>query len=105
MKSGSNSRLIVDSVSNIGPHYARTLREWRHRFNGSFDGPIVDALKDEHPELLRGSKGAAEIEVFRRKWLYYFCYCEAGFLMRVLGVHIITFAREGYESFGCSTYE
>lgn len=29
---GGKSKLIVDSVVNIGPHYARTLREWRRRF-------------------------------------------------------------------------
>ena len=32
LASGSKGTLIVDSVSNIGPHYARTLREWRRRF-------------------------------------------------------------------------
>jgi len=36
-----------------------------------------------------------EIEVFRRKWIYYFCYCEIGFAERLLGTHIITFTREG----------
>ncbi|QRV92947.1 cyclopropane-fatty-acyl-phospholipid synthase [Ceratobasidium sp. AG-Ba] len=29
---GGNSKLVVDNVENIGPHYARTLREWRSRF-------------------------------------------------------------------------
>ncbi|THG94700.1 hypothetical protein EW026_g6820, partial [Hermanssonia centrifuga] len=34
----SRGTLVVDSVSNIGPHYARTLREWRARFIRGF-GP------------------------------------------------------------------
>ncbi|PSR78660.1 hypothetical protein PHLCEN_2v7311 [Hermanssonia centrifuga] len=34
----SRGTLVVDSVSNIGPHYARTLREWRARFTRGF-GP------------------------------------------------------------------
>ncbi|KAF7371112.1 CFS1-like protein [Mycena sanguinolenta] len=32
MNRGSNGRLTVDSVFNIGPHYARTLREWKAKF-------------------------------------------------------------------------
>ena len=36
LESGSQGRLTIDSVSNIGPHYARTLREWRRRFVTKF---------------------------------------------------------------------
>jgi cyclopropane-fatty-acyl-phospholipid synthase len=28
---------MVDNVENIGPHYARTLREWRNRFLVAWD--------------------------------------------------------------------
>jgi len=101
MEAGSSGRLVVDSVSNIGPHYARTLREWRRRFLDTFETIVVPALKAEHPTVMNGPHGAAEIEVFKRKWLYYYCYCEAGFTTRVLGDHIITFTREGYEDYGC----
>ena len=38
---GSQGRLVVDAVSNIGPHYARTLREWRRRFEARFEEMIV----------------------------------------------------------------
>ena len=38
---GSQGRLVVDAVSNIGPHYARTLREWRRRFEARFDEVVV----------------------------------------------------------------
>jgi cyclopropane-fatty-acyl-phospholipid synthase len=63
----------VDSVSNIGPHYARTLREWRRRFLDRFETVIMPSLKKEYPSVMGGDsiKGREEIEVFKRKWLYY----------------------------------
>lgn len=69
MEKGSSGRLIVDSVSNIGPHYARTLREWRRRFLDRFEDVIVPALKSEYPEVMGGARGQEEIEVFKRKWI------------------------------------
>jgi cyclopropane-fatty-acyl-phospholipid synthase len=69
LETGSSGRLIVDSVSNIGPHYARTLREWRRRFLRQFESVIVPALIAEYPDAMGGSKGREEIEVFKRKWI------------------------------------
>ena len=37
----------------------------------------------------------ADVEMFRRKWEYYFMYCEAGFATNTLGDAIITVSREG----------
>lgn len=76
LASGSKGTLVVESVSNIGPHYARTLREWRQRFVERFENVVVPALQKEH-ELRRGGKGKKvlgidEIEVFKRKWI---CKC------------------------------
>ncbi|KAJ9113889.1 hypothetical protein QFC19_000083 [Naganishia cerealis] len=51
IEKGSQGRLVIDSICNIGPHYARTLREWRIRFLKNFERDIVPALKDEHPEM------------------------------------------------------
>ncbi|KAI9058495.1 cyclopropane-fatty-acyl-phospholipid synthase [Trametes sanguinea] len=104
---GSRGRLVVDAVSNIGPHYARTLREWRRRFEARFEDTIVPALRAEYPGVmgLDDEKARAEIEVFRRKWIYYYCYCEVGFTTRRLGDHIITFTREGNVEYGCQVYE
>lgn len=62
----------MDSVSNIGPHYARTLREWRRRFLDKFESVIVPALQAEYPEVMSGQRGRQEIEVFKRKWI---CEC------------------------------
>ncbi|KAF9465836.1 S-adenosyl-L-methionine-dependent methyltransferase [Collybia nuda] len=84
MQAGSSGRLVVDSVSNIGPHYARTLREWRKRFLDRFDAVIVPALKNEYPTVMCGPRGEEEIEVFKRKWICV-CYCEVGFTTRTLG--------------------
>ncbi|CDO69847.1 hypothetical protein BN946_scf184884.g6 [Trametes cinnabarina] len=104
---GSQGRLVVDAVENIGPHYARTLREWRRRFEARFEDVIVPALRAEYPGVmgLDDGKARAEIEVFRRKWIYYYCYCEVGFTTRRLGDHIITFTREGNVEYGCQVYE
>ncbi|KAI0269931.1 cyclopropane-fatty-acyl-phospholipid synthase [Gloeopeniophorella convolvens] len=96
--------LLVESIGNIGPHYARTLREWRRRFEARF-ADVERALRADHPGVFDGEQGQRELAVFRRKWIYYFCYCEVGFSTRTLGDHIITFTREGYEDMGCDVYE
>lgn len=74
--SGAKGKLIVESVDNIGPHYARTLREWRRRFVGRFEAVIVPALQKEYQTRreqagLKGGEvlGRDEIEVFKRKWI------------------------------------
>jgi cyclopropane-fatty-acyl-phospholipid synthase len=63
------SRFVVEELENIGPHYARTLREWRERFL-------------QHSDALAGM---GFDQAFQRKWVYYLSYCEAGFATRTLG--------------------
>lgn len=63
------SRFLVESLENIGVHYARTLREWRRRFNEG----------QERLEELGFDR------YFMRTWDFYFAYCEAGFGTRTLG--------------------
>ncbi|KAH8103471.1 cyclopropane-fatty-acyl-phospholipid synthase [Cristinia sonorae] len=104
MAAGSQGRLVIDNIGNIGPHYSRTLREWRRRFVASFDEVIAPALKQDYPYVMNGPNSASELETFKRKWIYYFAYCEIGFTARVLGNHVISFTREGYRDFGCQTY-
>jgi cyclopropane-fatty-acyl-phospholipid synthase len=71
---------IVDSVArttdmklshleDIGPHYARTLRLWRERFQSRL------------PEV----RAQGYPDTFIRMWEYYLCYCEGGFEERQLG--------------------
>ncbi|KAI2619186.1 cyclopropane-fatty-acyl-phospholipid synthase [Hypoxylon sp. NC1633] len=86
----SRGTLIVERVENIGGHYAKTLRLWRENFMLKFESKIRPALKAEHPRMAQ-----QEIDVFRRKWEYYFSYCEAGFVTKTLGDVIITVGREG----------
>jgi cyclopropane-fatty-acyl-phospholipid synthase len=62
------SDLTLRRMDDIGPHYARTLREWRENLARHPAG--VAALTDER---------------FRRLWNFYLCYCEAGFAERYLG--------------------
>ena len=63
-----SSGLMVHEVREIGPHYARTLREWRERF------------------LLRRSEVEAlglDLQ-FQRTWEYYLAFCEAAFATHTL---------------------
>lgn len=78
---GSQGHLIVDQISNIGPHYAKTLRLWRESFLQNFER--------------FGAEIKGDPDVFQRKWEYYFAYCEAGFNTKTLGDHVITVGREG----------
>ncbi len=55
--------LRVESVESFGPSYARTLADWRARFEAEW--PRIAALGFD--------------DAFRRLWLYYLAYCEAGF--------------------------
>lgn len=59
--------LIIDHVEMFGASYARTLAEWRHRFDEAW--PRIAAQDD-------GTRFDAR---FRRLWDYYLSYCEAGF--------------------------
>lgn len=61
-----HSAFTVEHLSNIGIEYAETLRRWRYAF------------EDRKEELLKQGFD----ETFQRKWIYYLCYCEAGFQTR-----------------------
>ncbi len=56
-------------LQDIGPHYARTLKDWRERFFSRVDDIRKLGYSDE----------------FIRMWEYYFCYCEGGFTERDIG--------------------
>ena len=55
--------LVVDHEENFGASYARTLREWRNRFEAAW--LQIEKLGFDNR--------------FRRLWRYYLTYCEAGF--------------------------
>lgn len=60
---GSKGLLVVDSVENIGPHYAKTLRIWKENFEQNFKDRIKPALLAEHEGMTE-----RDVELFRRKW-------------------------------------
>jgi hypothetical protein len=63
MNRGSRGRLTVDSVSNIGPHYARTLREWKRKFLRNWDTIIAVKLEADY------KLDPSELDIFKRKWI------------------------------------
>jgi len=86
----SRSPFLVDDVENIGPSYARTLREWRERF-----------LRNSSELLALGYD-----ERFQRMWEYYLCYCEAGFATRSLGTLQVVLTRPNNNGLGqCPGYQ
>lgn len=73
----SRTRLMVENIENIGPHYALTLKNWHRIFNQRLDE--VRALGyDNH---------------FIRTWQFYFASCEAEFASRWLNVYQIVLTR------------
>jgi cyclopropane-fatty-acyl-phospholipid synthase len=62
--------LTLDRVEHFGRSYARTISEWRERFEAAW--PQISSLGFD--------------ERFQRRWRYYFAYCEAGFLDGVIDV-------------------
>ena len=73
----SRTSLRVTGRHDFGEHYAETLRIWRDRFSAR--GDEVAALGFD--------------EVFRRMWLFYLCYAEAGFRSGYLNVSQLTMER------------
>lgn len=73
---GSEGKLILDTTHSIGPHYSRTLREWRRRFEASFEEVIRPALLRDHEGIrsLTPTDQEKEVEIFRKKWLCTFFF-------------------------------
>ena len=63
IEKGSRGELVVDSLLNIGGHYAKTLRLWREKFENNFDSIIGPALLAEHSGMTN-----QDVELFKRKW-------------------------------------
>jgi cyclopropane-fatty-acyl-phospholipid synthase len=64
--------LKLGSTVRFGKSYARTLREWRARFEAEW--PRIAELGFD--------------DCLRRRWRYYLSYCEAGFLEGVIDVGV-----------------
>lgn len=72
-----HSSLLMESMEDIGPNYARTLKDWRERFVKNLDRVRVMGFDRS----------------FQRKWVYYLATCEAGFAERALGNLQIVFRK------------
>lgn len=69
--------LEFETVETFGLSYARTLADWRHRFLAAW--PRIAALGFD--------------ERFKRMWLYYLMYCEAGFRQGSIDVGLYRVSR------------
>ncbi len=73
----NHSRLVVDSLENLAPHYALTLRHWQDNFSRKTDE--VKALGFD--------------QRFIRTWQFYLASCEAEFESRWLQLYQIVLTR------------
>jgi cyclopropane-fatty-acyl-phospholipid synthase len=69
--------LILENVDNFRHSYARTLRLWRERFLERWN--VIKPLGYD--------------EAFRRKWVYYLSYCEAGFMEGTIDVGVYQYSK------------
>ncbi|MBQ4810654.1 class I SAM-dependent methyltransferase [Pseudoalteromonas luteoviolacea] len=70
----NNTDMVVHSIKDIGLHYAKTLYDWRVRFNNAW--PAINNQKFD--------------QRFYRLWEFYLCYCEGGFKQRATSaVHLV----------------
>ncbi|GKW42986.1 SAM-dependent methyltransferase [Pectobacterium parvum] len=68
---------ITRDLFDIGQDYARTLSEWRQRFYQQWH--MLSAQGFDEP--------------FQRLWVFYLCYCEAGFRARTISTVQLTAER------------
>lgn len=74
---GDRVGLVLENVETFGLSYAKTLKLWRERFLERW--PVIAPLGYD--------------EEFRRKWVYYLSYCEAGFAEGSIDVGIYQYRR------------
>ncbi len=74
---GDMAGLVLESSETFRLSYARTLRLWRDRFLERW--PEIEKLGFDEP--------------FKRKWIYYLAYCEAGFAEGSIDVGIYVYRR------------
>lgn len=77
----TSTDMMIDNISDIGLHYARTLSDWRDNFNNNWSEISKFGFDDQ----------------FKRLWLYYFAYCEGAFIERVISTHHIVARKPEYK--------
>ncbi|KAJ2464341.1 hypothetical protein GGI02_005013 [Coemansia sp. RSA 2322] len=117
---GSGGKLMLESAANYPEHYARTLRAWHDRFLAGYDKILATAAPKNPQLILQESELVSDSlsahapapenasangnspgynEVFRRKWEYYFAYCEGAYATRTVGCISMVFTRAYNEDF------
>ena len=74
---GHRVGLMLESVENFRLSYAKTLKLWRERFLERWN--VIAPLGYD--------------EAFRRKWVYYLSYCEAGFAEGAIDVGVYQYRK------------
>ncbi|HEY4202204.1 MAG TPA: cyclopropane-fatty-acyl-phospholipid synthase family protein [Devosiaceae bacterium] len=74
---GDKAGLVLENSELFRLSYAKTLKLWRERFLERW--PMIAPLGYD--------------EEFKRKWVYYLCYCEAGFAEGSIDVGIYQYRR------------
>ncbi|MGJ8528843.1 class I SAM-dependent methyltransferase [Maritalea sp.] len=69
--------LKLEKQELFGQSYATTLRIWREQFLAAW--PEIEKLGFD--------------DVFKRRWIYYLCYCEAGFAEEMIDVGVYQYRR------------
>lgn len=85
---GRSGDLYVEEVSNIGVHYAETLRRWRERFLANVEQVHALGFDDR----------------FVRMWEFYLAYCEGAFLARYIGDLQVVLTRPMNGTLGTQPY-
>jgi cyclopropane-fatty-acyl-phospholipid synthase len=80
LASARASDLGLVNLEDIGAHYAPTLRAWRQN--------VAEAL----PKI----KALGYSQEFLRRWEFYLCYCEGGFLERSISTVHLLYAKSGW---------
>lgn len=74
---GERFGLVLENTETFGLSYAKTLKLWRDRFLERW--PVIAPLGYD--------------EEFKRKWVYYLSYCEAGFIEGSIDVGIYQYRK------------
>ncbi|GJJ06048.1 hypothetical protein Clacol_000236 [Clathrus columnatus] len=85
----TKANLIIDSVTEYGLHYPRTLREWGRRLQKNWNPEVIQALQERYPEM----KSMDKLEFFKRKWEYMYVYAEVGYATAYTTLHHFCFVR------------
>jgi cyclopropane-fatty-acyl-phospholipid synthase len=74
--------MMVDTIEDIGLHYARTLHDWRQQFDNNWQDIHACGYGDD----------------FKRLWHYYLSYCEGAFIERVISTHHVVARKPLYKN-------